>query len=264
MAAVSSYRHGTPNWVDVSSTDLAKTKAFYKGLFGWDALDFGADAGNYGFFLKDGKDVAGFGPTMGGAPPARSTFIKVDDVDAVAAKIPENGGTVLAGPFDLPNESGRMAYIVDPAGAYYGVYQPKQHKGAALANEEGAFVWNELCSRDIAGSLAFLTAVVGNECVEMEGSDGHYFLIKAGGRTVAGAMPMGDMFPKEVPSHWATYIMTDLVDEKAAMVQSLGGSVVVPPSDMPNVGYFAVLSDCCGATFSIIRISADRVDDPNA
>jgi uncharacterized protein len=261
MPEMTSYRHGTPSWVDVSSTDLDETKAFYQGLFGWDALDFGPEAGNYGFFLKDGRDVAGFGPTMGGAPPAWSTYIKVDDVDAAAAKIPDAGGTVVAGPMDLPNDAGRMVYITDSAGAFYGLYQPRQHIGSALVNEEGAFLWNELVSTDLVKSLAFLNTVVGNDSEEMASSGGNYFLIKADGRLVAGAMPMSADWPAGTPSHWATYFMTDDVDGKAERAKSLGGSVIAEPNDMPGVGRMAVLLDSTGAIFSIMK--PETVDDPN-
>ncbi len=262
MPEMTSYRHGTPNWVDVSSPNLDQTKTFYKGLFNWDALDFGPEAGNYGFFLKNGKDVAGFGPTQGGAPPAWSTYIKVDDVDTAAAKVPAAGGAVIAGPMDLPNESGRMVSITDSAGAFYCLYQPRNHIGSSLTNEEGTFVWNELVSSDLSKSLAFLKTVVGDDNEVMEGSGGSYFLIKAAGRTVAGAMPLGDSWPAGTPSHWATYFMVDDVDGKAATATTLGASIVAQPFDMPGVGRVAVIADPAGAIFSLIKLN--QVDDPNS
>jgi hypothetical protein len=35
----------------------------------------------------------------------------------------------------------------------------------------------------------------------------------------------------------------------------LGGKVCVPPTDIPNVGRFAVINDPQGAVFSIIRLT---------
>ena len=35
MPERTSYAQGTPNWVDLPTTDQAAAKAFYAGLFGW-------------------------------------------------------------------------------------------------------------------------------------------------------------------------------------------------------------------------------------
>ena len=37
MPEFTSYAHGTPCWVDVTSPELDKSIEFYKGLFGWEA-----------------------------------------------------------------------------------------------------------------------------------------------------------------------------------------------------------------------------------
>ncbi len=261
MPEMTSYRHGTPNWVDVSSTDLSKTTAFYSALFGWTALELGPDTGGYGFFQKNGKNVAGFAPTMQPeVPPSWSTYIAVTDVDAASTAAATSGGMVVAGPMDLPNDSGRMVLVVDPAGAFFGMHQAgPTHAGASLVNEENTVVWNELMSRDLAKSLAFLQAVVGDESEAID-PEASYFMIKAGGRNVGGAMAMGADFPAEVPSHWQTYFLVSDADAIAERTAALGGSVVVPPTDMP-VGRFAILTDPVGASFAVIR--SEQVDDPN-
>jgi uncharacterized protein len=261
MPEMTKYRHGTPNWVDVSTPDIAASAAFYGAMFGWDHLDLGPETGHYGFFSKGGKNVAGIGPAMEGIPPHWSTYIAVDDVDAAAAKVSDAGGVVIAPPMDLPNNSGRMSFVSDPAGAMVGLYQGNDHIGSQLVNEEGTLVWNELTSRDLPGSLKFLKAVVGDDATEMEGSEGGYYLIEAGGRMVAGSMVMTDEWPAEIPSNWMTYFMTADVDGAASKATQLGGSVLVPPQDMA-VGRFAVISDPVGATFSVM--SLHQVDDPNS
>ena len=35
MPTRDSYAQGTPNWVDLQTTDQAAAKAFYAGVFGW-------------------------------------------------------------------------------------------------------------------------------------------------------------------------------------------------------------------------------------
>src|SRR5687768_4862985 len=110
MAEFTSYAHGTPCWVDVTSPDLDSSVKFYTGLFGWDAeQDPNPAAGGYTMFRKNGKYVAaGSPPQQEGMPSYWTTYLASDDVDDTAAKIGDAGGTVMAGPFDV-FESGRMA-----------------------------------------------------------------------------------------------------------------------------------------------------------
>jgi predicted enzyme related to lactoylglutathione lyase len=53
------------------------------------------------------------------------------------------------------------------------------------------------------------------------------------------------------PPHFRIYVAVDNIDESAAKAESLGGSILRPPVDIPNVGRMAVLRDPTGAAFSI-------------
>jgi predicted enzyme related to lactoylglutathione lyase len=44
-------------------------------------------------------------------------------------------------------------------------------------------------------------------------------------------------------------------DATARKATELGGKVVVPPTDIPDVGRFATLADPQGAHFSVIKLS---------
>ena len=52
-------------------------------------------------------------------PPRWDVDFWVDDVDATAARAAELGGTVVAGPFDMP--IGRRAVLADPQGATFSI-----------------------------------------------------------------------------------------------------------------------------------------------
>ena len=74
------YDDGVPSWVDLGSPDLAKSKEFYGGLFGWDTPEGPPEAGGYSVCTLNGKTVAGLGPQMNpDFPPAWMTYINVDD-----------------------------------------------------------------------------------------------------------------------------------------------------------------------------------------
>ena len=81
------------------------------------------ETGGYGFFLKDGKLVAGYGPQMNPGPPVWTTYVSVADADETAAKVTAAGGTVLMPPMDVMT-AGRMAVFQDPGGAFLSIWQP--------------------------------------------------------------------------------------------------------------------------------------------
>jgi predicted enzyme related to lactoylglutathione lyase len=257
MAEFTSYETGTPCWVDLASPDVAASKAFYGGLFGWEAQDApDPDAGGYGFFLLRGKMVGGYGPTMAaGQPSAWATYIQVDDTDKTAEAVRGAGGSVAAGPMDIPGEAGRMAVCTDREGAFISIFQPNQHKGAELANEPGSFCWNELDSRDLEAAKAFYPAVF-DWTVEggTEGGWEYYQWKRAGGADAGGLLPMPADVPAEVPPHWVVYFAVSDTDAAVAEARRLGASAVYrEPVDSP-AGRLAVLGGPHGEVFAIITM----------
>ena len=141
MLERSEYPPGVPCWVDTAQPDPEAAARFYGGLFGWEFEDqMPSDApGNYFMARLHGRDVAAVGSQPDGAPPTPvwSTYIAVDSADDAAAEITKAGGSTLAEPFDI-FDSGRMGWFTDPEGAGFGVWQPNQHRGAAVVNEPGS------------------------------------------------------------------------------------------------------------------------------
>lgn len=260
MPVVSGYRHGVPAWVDVSSPDVEATGAFYATLFGWElGPDLGAESGHYRLFTRNGHKVAGIGPLMQG-PPSWTTYIAVDDIDDAAARVAPAGGTLVAPPMDLPGVNGRIAFALDPAGAFFGLFQAgPNHRGAELVNEPGTVVWNELNVRDPEAVRSFHEAVLGWTTEIMPEMD--YRTVSVHGRAVAGVMTMGEGFPEGVPPHWLTYFAVDDCAATVARVTELGGSVAAGPMDTP-IGPIAVVVDPTGAVFAVGTFR--EIDDPNA
>jgi predicted enzyme related to lactoylglutathione lyase len=250
-----SYEPGIPSWADVGAPDVAAATAFYTGLFGWEAEDQGEEAGHYTMFRQGGKNVAACGPNMGDNPPAWTTYISTADVDATVAAVRDNGGMVFMEPMDVMT-AGRMAIAADPTGAVFGLWQAKDHIGAELVNEPVAITWNELNSRDTEASGAFYRAVFGWGGAEEAYGDSSYTQWDVGGSPIGGMAPMSPETPDGVPSHWLVYFSVDDTDGVAARASELGGTVQVPPMDIPP-GRFAVIADPGGATFAIIKTAPE-------
>jgi uncharacterized protein len=117
--------------------------------------------------------------------------------------------------------------------------------------KQGVFSWAELATTDVAGAKRFYTGLLGwtTELAPVEGME--YTLVKAGDEQVGGIM--GNQCEGGViPSHWGIYITVDNVDATAVKARELGGTVIMPPTDIPNVGRFSVLQDPQGVAFSVI------------
>jgi uncharacterized protein len=193
-----------------------------------------------------------------GQPPVWTTYVATDDADAVAARVEEAGGKVLAAPMDVMSY-GRMAVFTDQAGAVFAVWQADQMGGGEVFNIPGALAWNELTTRDADGSKEFYPAVFGWKTKDIDmGDAGTYTEWMLDSKRIGGMMPMvGDMWPADLPSHWMIYFAVADTDAAAAKVSELGGSVPVPPTDIPP-GRFAVVADPHGAHFSIITLRTDQ------
>lgn len=248
MPEITHYEHGVPSWVDIGTPDPTAAVAFYSALFGWDSQDMGEEAGHYTIVSKDGKMVAAVSPAQDPGPPRWTTYVNVDDVDDVAARAEAAGGTVIMAPLDVMT-AGRMAIFADPTGAIVAAWQPRDHLGAQLVNEPGAFIWSELTTSDMSRSKAFYSAVFG---WGWAGPD-EYAEAQVAGRTIGGAMPRPPDMPADQPDAWRVYFGSADVDGDAKKAADTGATIVVEPTDIPGTGRFAVLVDPQGAVFALFK-----------
>jgi len=51
---------------------------------------------------------------------------------------------------------------------------------------------------------------------------------------------------------WSAYVTVDNIDETAKLAEALGGKIIMPPTDIPEVGRFAIFCDPQGALISAI------------
>ncbi|MFJ3956368.1 VOC family protein [Arthrobacter sp. NPDC090010] len=249
---------GTPTWVDLGSDDVEAAKAFYTGLFGWEYLSGGEEAGGYVLAQLDGKAVAGLGskqdPQM---PTVWTTYLAADDVDATTIKVGDAGGQIIAPPFDVM-DSGRMAIASDTAGAAFGIWQAGTHIGAERYNEHGALCWNELHTRDYDAAREFYPAVFGVEFHDISGEGFVYSTFKraSDGQEVGGIHHDGQM-PEGMPNYWLAWFAADDVDAGIAKAVELGATVLMPPMDSP-FGRMSVIQGPQGEAFGLITLPTEQ------
>jgi predicted enzyme related to lactoylglutathione lyase len=121
---------------------------------------------------------------------------------------------------------------------------------------QGRFVWYELMTTDTAAARRFYGDVVGWGTRDSSMPGMEYTLFTVGEAGIGGLMPLPDEAKKMgVPPNWSGYVAVDDVDATAARVQELGGSVHMPPRDIPEVGRFAVVADPQAAVFILFKPS---------
>jgi predicted enzyme related to lactoylglutathione lyase len=265
MPTRDSYAQGTPNWVDLQTSDQPAAKAFYSALFGWTYDDQPMPDGQvYSMAVLRGHQVAAITPqtpemAAAGAPPMWNTYLAVDSADEATARAEAAGGQVGLAPFDV-TDAGRMSFVLDPGGAAVALWQAGRHIGATLVNEPGTLNWNELITAD-QDVFTFYAVVAGLAAVTTDMGEGQsYTVFKVGDAMVGGSMPPQ---AEGVPSHWHVYFGTDDADAAAAKATELGGTVAVPPFDTP-VGRVAILGDPQGAVFSVIKTTPPPETAPPA
>lgn len=123
----------------------------------------------------------------------------------------------------------------------------------------GAPSWSELTTTDPQAAMQFYGELLGWTFEAMPMAGGSYQVVKVKGESVAGIMSMPPGAPA-IPPAWGTYLTVDHVDEAVKRAEGLGAKIMVPPTDIPGVGRFSVLSDPQGAMISLITYEQSTGD----
>ncbi len=248
---------GSPNWLDLGSPDTDAAVAFYGAVLGWEFASAGPEAGGYGFFQVGGRTVAALGPlTEEGATPAWMQHFMTSDIQATTAAVRDGGGTVRMEPMDVMGE-GWLAQYTDPQGAEFAVWQSGKTSGLELTSAENALLWTELHVPDPVAAIAFYAGLFGWRSAEMPAPGMMYRVLSTADgdqqdASFGGVAPFRGEGEGE-RARWVPYFMTADVDATVALAGANGGSVLMPPTDLPEVGRIAWLADPAGAVFALLK-----------
>jgi len=248
---LTSHQTGTFCFPELNTRDMDGAKRFYGGLLGWTWLDVPSAAGSYSLLQVAGTEVAGLHRSERG-DPSWLCYVAVDGAERVAARAVELGGTQLVAPFDVPGV-GRMAMVQDPARATFALWEARGMIGARLADDPGAPCWYELITHDLPRATRFYADLLGWNALErtVEGV-GPYTVARIGERSVAGLMSIRKE-RGEVRPRWQVYFAASDCGRAAQRAAALGGRVITGPTQVPDVGAFAILADPSGAVFAVFQ-----------
>jgi predicted enzyme related to lactoylglutathione lyase len=241
-------------WFEYISKDAPKAQGFYGELFGWRTQSMPVPGGGSYTMITNGSEMIGGYPpaeALKNAPPHAHwiSHLQVDDTNAVVAKVKANGGRVLSESHKM--DMGTHTIVADPLGGALALWQPAKAEGTGdWSGNDGSFCWNELFTEDPAKSVAFYKAIGGFEEEKMEMGPVTYHLLKSEGKPRGGVMK--PMMPG-VPQAWLPYVQVASADATHEKAKRLGATILVTPTDIPNVGRFSILADTQGATIGVLQ-----------
>lgn len=108
------------DYIEFNVADIAASKAFYGGAFGWTFTDYGPDYCEF----RDGRLAGGFttlAPVVAGGGPLVILF--ADDLEDTLNRVEGAGGTVVRPIFAFPG--GRRFHFRDPDGYELAVWSDR-------------------------------------------------------------------------------------------------------------------------------------------
>ena len=107
------------DYIEFDTTDVAATKRFYTGCFGWKFTDYGPDYTSF----EDGRITGGFRRVERTRPGGVLIVIFAMDLAAVEAKVRAAGGKIVKPGFEFPG--GRRFHFTDPSGNELAVWSDR-------------------------------------------------------------------------------------------------------------------------------------------
>lgn len=226
--------------ISITAQDLGRCRAFYEAVMGWQFAPWGP---------PDVLQISGPGVgallhtpvTVGGKPlPGIELSFATPDLDAVAAAVKANGGSILAPPYHLEG-IGTMIRFEDPdrevmvAMAYEREFAPTLVDGAAQVRH---FAIN---ATDVPRSRRFYEEVFGWEFTPW-GPPDFYQTRSAGAGRMGALQGRRDIAGRHMPGIELSFSVDD-VKATVAAIEANGGQVLMPPFHIAGVGSLTFFQD---------------------
>jgi hypothetical protein len=249
-------------WADLITPDLAASKRFYGGLFGWSFQDLRVGNSAYAIATLGGHPVAGLFeksiPTGEHRQPAWLTFMAVRNLEQARSEALAHGAKLLAPPKTYADR-GTQAVFTDPQGAVFAALASSSGDGGDYLAAPGEWIWSSLLTDDPAASAAFYKTVFGYEVFDLpRDDDAQHAVLAADDYARAGihSLPPGHRHP-----HWINFVRVADASRTAAQAVALGGRILVEPRADRHGGQLAVVADPQGAPIGLMEWSDQYTHD---
>jgi predicted enzyme related to lactoylglutathione lyase len=133
----------------------------------------------------------------------------------------------------------------------------------------GEFCWVDLASHDMKSAAKFYGSVFGWGVQEEDTAGGPpYATFVEGELGLAGLGEMTDaMKAMGIPPPWNSYVNVEDLDASLVKAQELGATVIVPATDVMDVGRLAFILDPAGTSLAMWQAKSyagsEKVNEPN-
>ena len=245
-------------WTGLAAADLAGACAFYSELFGWEIQDQSTDDLTAYAALLDGRWATALTSPAGGVVTSQwNLYVRVDNADAVVARVRELGGEVTVEPAPVSSHA-RTATVVDPQGVSLRLLEPADFGGAEVMNQVAALSWFELLSPDRPAAAAYYSDLFGWATEPVEGGPIDHEVIMNGPEQYNGQI--SPLLAGVESSRWIPYFGTDDIEGTHARVLELGGSSVLAPLEVTEGQVTALVRDPQGAVFGLCQYAFDEFE----
>ena len=110
--------HHQVNYIEIPTTDLASSKAFFSQVFGWSFIDYGPEYASFSHGMDGGFFQTSLAVNTDQGSPLIVLFS--DDLAATQARVEQAGGLIKKAIFSFPG--GRRFHFCEPAGNEYAVW----------------------------------------------------------------------------------------------------------------------------------------------
>lgn len=110
--------------IELNTSDVAKAKKFYSGLFKWklEDMNMGPDMSYTTIQVGEGTGGGMMKHPMPGAPSLWIPYVTVDDIQAATKQAKSLGGSMIKDVTEVPN-MGWFSIFNDPTGATIGLWK---------------------------------------------------------------------------------------------------------------------------------------------
>lgn len=250
---------GMPYWIELLSSDSARSAHFYSTLLGWEC-----EGEDYRLARKEGLPVAGIvtQPEDAPFPDTWVTYFLADHLEADVERAEQLGARVLSPIADV--RLGRMALLADPAGALLGLIEPPGEEAFIAAGEPGTPVWHELtATTGYDNALTFYEELFGWATSTIDGGAGsalRYTTALMDGAPFCGVRDAEGHFPPQVPSFWQAFLGVANADDAARTITESHGEIIREPHDS-EFGRMLLASDPTGATITLCEVDPPAPED---
>jgi len=238
-------------WHDLLTDDVASSRTFYAGLFGWTY----ENRGNYTQILNQGNLIGGMmkiRPTVDSkAEAVWLPSLSVANVDQSISYIKSKKAKVIKGPLEM-KERGKGVLISDPQGAQLVLLDTKGGDPKDVTPQVGDWLWNELWTNTPKESYSFYRKLGGYDSSKMKNG---YRLLSSKDKWRAG---IRDVSKEDIKARWVPAIRVSDLEETMTKAKALGGEVLVSPHKELVNGDVALITDNTGALVIIQRWEQGR------